>query len=75
MMTASIREIHKAFCELPTNEPFNHADLLWYVKDYYKGTRFVQLNKLHHTLKQDSFMFNHAKLNGEKIFWKVEKNT
>lgn len=75
MYTATFKEVKKALNALPTYEPQTHADLLWWVKDFYNGDRFVKMETIHRVLGlYVGTVFNTAKINGEKMFWRIEKN-
>ena len=75
MYTATLREVKRAFNALPTYEPQTHAGLLWWVKDFYKGERFVKMTTIHRALGiYVGITFNAAKINGERMFWRIEKS-
>ena len=76
MYTATFKEVKKALKALPACEPQTHMDLLWWVKDFYNGDRFVNIETIHRVLERYmGTMFNSAKINNEKMFWKMEKNS
>lgn len=72
MMNCTLKEAWTALETLPPYRAKTAEELMWYIKDCYKGYLFVNEQTVQRALKKHFNVFKSGVINGDEKFWKTD---